>query len=201
VSSTQPVEVINMSVGGVALRTDRPLEIGREHTLMVEGRGFHAELKAVAVWSKPPPASSPVEGQPAPEYTVGLRFVELLAPETQKAAGIFKEKRLSTRFRIKAKDLILVDVDDPCEVKLISRSGMLIWMERPLEVEGVYRIEIVPPEDLPIRLNGRIASQLKSTQRHVTRYDVGVEFLDMSEGDRERLDAFIDSIPSQSRGD
>jgi c-di-GMP-binding flagellar brake protein YcgR len=201
VSFAERVEVINMSVGGIALRTDRRLEIGREHNLMVEGRGFHAELKAVAVWSKPTTATRPVEGESVPEYTVGLRFVEVLSPETQKLTGIFKEKRLSTRFRIKAKDLVLIDVDDPCEVKLISRSGMLIQTARLFEVESVYRIEILPPEQVPIRLNGRIASQLKGAQGHVTGYDLGVEFLDMSEDDRKRLDAFIDSIPSQSGGD
>jgi len=201
VSFAERVEVINMSVGGIALRTDRPLEIGREHNLMVEGRGFHAELKAVAVWSKPTTARRPVEGESAPEYTVGLTFVEVLSPETQKLTGIFKQKRLSTRFRIKAKDLVLIDFDDPCEVKLISRSGMLIRTERPFDVETVYRIEILPPEQVPIRLNGRIASQLKSIQGRVTRHDLGVEFLDMSKDQRGRLNAFIDSIPIQSLGD
>jgi hypothetical protein len=196
VSFAARAEVINLSVGGIALRTDRRLEIGREHNLVIDGRGFHAELKAVPVWSKPTPAALDEE-ESDPGYAVGLRFVEALAPETWGLAGIFKEKRLSTRFRIKARDLVLVDVDDPCEVKLISRSGMLIRAARPFEVEGVYRIEIVPPKPPPIRLRGRIASQLESLQGHVITYDLGVEFLDMSEDCRERLDAFIDSIPDQ----
>ncbi len=110
------------------------------------------------------------------------------------------EKGGATRRSIGGKDVGLLDVEDPCEVKLISRSGMLIWTERSFEVENVYGMEIVPPEQVPVRLNGRIASQLKSTQGHATRYDLGVEFLDMSEDHRERLDAFIDSIPTQSRG-
>ncbi len=200
VSFAERVEVINMSVGGIALRTDRRLEIGREHNLVVDGRGFHAELKAVPVWSKPIPAALD-EDEPDPGYTVGLRFVEALAPETQDLTGIFKEKRLSTRFRIQGQDLVLIDVDDPCEVRLISRSGMLIRTARPFEVESVYRIEIVPPEELPIRLNGRIASQLKSTRGHVTAYDLGVEFLDMSEESRKRLDDFLDAIPDGPPGE
>ena len=199
VSFAERVEVINMSAGGIALRTDRRLEIGREHNLVVDGQGFHAELKAVPVWSKPIPATE--TGEDDSGYTVGLRFVEALAPETRDQAGIFKEKRLSTRFRIKTRELVLVDVDDPCEVRLISRSGMLIRTARPFEVESVYRIEIVPPEQAPIRLKGRIASQMESTRGHVTAYDLGVEFLEMSEDSRERLDAFIDSIPERPPGD
>ena len=83
---------------------------------------------------------------------------------------------------------------------------MLIRTERPFEVESVYLMDIIPPKQVPIRLKGRVASQMKSTQGHVTYYDVGVEFVDMSEDDHQRLDVFIDlasidSSSTQSRGD
>jgi c-di-GMP-binding flagellar brake protein YcgR len=195
VSFVERAEIINVSVGGVALKTDRRLEIGREHKLIVEGGNFRIELTAIIVWSKPTAVRR--IGESVLEYTAGLRFVEVPSPWTQKLVGFFKRKKKGDiRFSIKARDLVLLDVDDPCEVKLISRSGMLIRTERPFEVESVYLMEIIPSEQVPIRLNGRIASQMKSTQGHVTHHDLGVEFIDMSEDDRRRLDVFLDSISS-----
>ena len=201
VSFAERVEIINMSVGGIAFKTDRLLEIGGEHKLTIEGEDFRIKLPALAVWSKLA-AVRRSDGESVPVYTAGFRFVEDLSPETQKLVGFFqRSKRVGIRFRIKAGGLVLLDVDEPCEIKLISRSGMLIRTERPFEVESVYLMEIIPPEQVPIRLNGRVASQMKSTQRHVTYSDFGVEFIDMSEDDRQRLDVFIDSISTQFRGD
>ena len=196
VSFAERVEITNMSVGGIAFKTDRLVEIGGEHKLTIEGEDFRVKLTAIAVWSKLAGVRR-IDGESVPEYTAGFRFAEDLPPETQKLVGFFqRSKRVGIRFRIKAGGLVLLDVDEPCEVKLISRSGMVIRTERPFEVESVYLMEIIPPEQVPIRLNGRVASQMKSTQRHVTYSDFGVEFIDMSEDDRQRLDVFIDSISS-----
>jgi hypothetical protein len=194
VSFSERVEVINMSVAGIALKTNRPVEVGREHMLLVEGRDFRLELSAVAVWSKPRSPKRMVDGKPVPEYTAGLRFVEALPPETQRLIGTFKERRVDLRFRVKAKSTVLLDVDDPCEVKLIGRTGMLIRSERPLELGGIYSMEIFLPGHIPVRLSGRIASYLMDTRQSPIQYDLGVEFLDMSADDRERLYAFIESI-------
>jgi c-di-GMP-binding flagellar brake protein YcgR len=200
VSFAERVEIINMSLGGAAIKADRRLEIDREHKLIIEAEDRRLELNAITVWSKLT-GLKVVDGESVPEYTAGFRFLDVLSPETQELVRFIDRNRrvdearvTGIRFSIKARDLVLLDVDDPCEVRLISRSGMLIWTERPLEVEGLYRIDIFPPEQAPIRLNGRIASQMKNPQGHVTLYDVGVEFIDMSEDDRRRLDVFIDSL-------
>ena len=198
VSFAEGVEIINMSVGGIAFKTDRLLEIGGEHKLTLEGEDFRVKLTSTAVWSKLA-AVRRIDGESVPEYAVGFKFFEDLSPETQKLVGFIernRNRRVGIRFRTKARDLVLLDVHVPCEVKLISHSGMLIRTERPFDVESVYLMEIVPPERVPIRLNGRVASQMKSTQGNGTHYDFGVEFIDISEDDRQRLDVFIDSISS-----
>ena len=194
VSCAERVEIINMSVGGMAFKTDRLLEVGQEQKLTIDGGDFRVRLPAVAVWSKVA-AVRWTDGKSVPVYTAGFRFVEGLPQETQKLVGLMaRNKRVGIRFRIKAKGLVLLDVDDPCEVKLISRSGMLIRTERLFEVQSVYLMEIIPPEQVPIRMNGRVASQVESAQSDETYYDFGVEFTHMSEDDRQRLDVFVDSM-------
>lgn len=200
VSFSSSVEIINLSLGGVAIKADRRLELGQEYVLRLDLEERELEVTGVAVWSKLSGLSE-VDGGSVPEYSAGFRFTNVLTDKVQdlvdfidRNKGGDEERVTGIRFQIGRAETATLDTDEECEVKLISRSGMLIQTQRRFEVEGVYAIQILPPDDEPIRLRGRVASQFESSQGFLTRYDLGIEFVDVSESDRRRLHAFIESV-------
>jgi len=200
VSFSSSVEILNLSLGGVAIKADRRLELGQEYVLRLDLEDRELEVNGVAVWSKLSGLSQ-VEGGSVPEYSAGFRFTNVLTDRVQdlvdfieKNKGGDEERVTGIRFQIGRAEKATLDADEECEVKLISRSGMLIQAPRRFEVDSIYTIQILPPEQEPIRFRGRVASQFESSQGFLTRYDLGIEFVDMSETDRARLDAFIARI-------
>jgi hypothetical protein len=200
VSFAAYVEILNLSLGGVALKADRRLELGQEYNLRLEVDGRFVEIKGIAVWSK---LTGIRDGNASsvPEYSAGFRFTNVLNDrvedliqfiETNK--GDEEERVTGVRFQIQSHGRALLDTDAPCEVRLISRSGMLIRSERRYDVDRIYPMEIAPANQEAIRFKGRIASQFEVTQGFMTRYDLGVEFTDITDENRARLSVFIDSM-------
>jgi hypothetical protein len=200
VSFSTSVEILNLSLGGVAIKADRRLELGQEYVLRLELDDRELEVNGVAIWSKLSGLAE-VAGGSVPEYSAGFRFTNVLTDKVQdlvdfieRNKGGEEERVTGIRFQIGRAERATLDADEECEVKLISRSGMLIQSPRRFDVEGVYTIQILPPAQEPIRFRGRVASQFESSQGFLTRYDLGIEFIEMSEEDRERLEAFVDEI-------
>jgi hypothetical protein len=200
VSFSTPVEIVNLSLGGVAIKADRRLELGQEYTLRLDVDDHQLELNGVAVWSKLSGLTH-VAGGSVPEYSAGFRFTNVLTDKVKELVdfieqnkGDEEERVTGIRFQIGRADKALLDTDTECEVRLISRAGMLIQAERRFEVEGVYAMQIRPPSQEPICFSGRVASQFESSVGFLTRYDLGIEFVEMSDEDRRRLDEFIDTI-------
>jgi hypothetical protein len=136
-----------------------------------------------------------------PEYSAGFRFTNVLTDKVrdlvdfiERNKGGEEERVTGIRFQIGRAETATLDTDEVCEVKLISRSGMMIQAQRRFEVDGIYTIQILPPDQEPIRFRGRVASQFESSQGFLTRYDLGIEFLEMSEEDRHRLTSFIEAV-------
>jgi hypothetical protein len=204
VSFAAHVDVVNLSLGGVAVKGDRRLELGREYTLRLELESRFVDVRGVAVWSKLTGLQDSNSAS-VPEYSAGFKFTNVLSDRVhdliqfiEDNKGDEEERITGVRFQIQTQGKALLDTEETCEVKLISRSGMLIQASRRFDLERAYPMQIAPdPGQDPIRLTGRVASQLETTHGRMTRFDLGVEFLDMSDTDRARLDQYIDSL-SQS---
>jgi c-di-GMP-binding flagellar brake protein YcgR len=68
---------------------------------------------------------------------------------------------------------------------------MLIESRYALEIESKIPMKIIFSEEKSINCLGRIASCSLVKNEEPEQYDIGVEFLDMSEQDREILNEFI----------
>jgi c-di-GMP-binding flagellar brake protein YcgR len=84
-----------------------------------------------------------------------------------------------------------MDVPESYGVKKISLGGMLIESESPLEIEERIPMEIILPGDIHIKFLGRIASSLKVSEVGTSRYNIGIEFIEMPEEDKKKLQEFI----------
>ena len=198
------VEILNLSMGGVAIRADRRLNIGGEYTLKLELAGEAVEIKGLVVWSVMSGMHKASDSETVPEYSAGLRFKDIFSERLLKLMAfidrhkVFEEHRVGgLRFRIDAPGKALLDSPEEYRVRLISRSGMLIETQHALEREKVYPMEISPAGSDPIRFEGRVASAVEVETDSLSHFEYGIEFLALSAEDDARLQAFIESLAKQ----
>jgi len=196
------VEIANLSLGGVALKADRRLNIGSEYTLKLEREGQAVELTGLVMWSTLSALAKDESGESVAQYSAGLRFSGLFNEEVQSLMHfidgnrVLPEQRLAgLRFTIDAPDRAVLQGPEHYRVRLVSRSGMLIEADVPLEAEHLYTMELELPDGGPsVHFKGRVASfdeVLDATPRH---YEVGVEFLELSDADELRLGRWLDDL-------
>ncbi len=149
-----------------------------------------------------------------PLYTAGMRFINLSDDQKKELATFIEgqkdfsvekvykvgdpgELRCSIRFLVDPPfNKAVLKVSENYAVKKISLGGMLIESEVPLKIEEKIPMEMLLPGNTQIRFSGRIASCLeipvaKGPEEGVSRYDIGIEFLEIGEEDREKLRGFV----------
>ena len=196
------VKVNNISISGVSLKADRRLDIGKEYTLKLGDSDNVFSLKGIVVWSSISETKKNVHGELVPIYTAGIKFSNVLTGRLMEIINFIEEHkrdqehRLSgLRFSIKGPGKAILKVPSSYKVVKLSMGGMLIKSLEPLDIESRFPMEISLPEDRPINFIGRVAScSLIENDEPVNHYDIGIEFLDMQEGDGERLKKFIDFL-------
>jgi hypothetical protein len=195
------VEILNLSLGGVAIRADRRLNIGGEYTLKLELGGEDVEIKGLVVWSVMSGMHKASERETVPEYSAGLRFKDVFTERLLKLMAfidrhkVFEEHRVGgLRFRIDAPGKALLDSPEEYRVRLISRSGMLIETQHTLHLDKIYPMEISPPDSDRIRFDGRVASAVEVEDDARAHFEYGIEFLALSAEDDARLQAFIEAL-------
>jgi len=195
--STSPVDIINISLGGLAFRTETRLQIGEEYTVTRDVAGESVAMRGVVAWSVLGGLESR-GGETFPVYSVGMKFQgafteggeNLLAAAADPVAV---EQRLAgVRFRLDGQASIAHPLR--YKVRLISMHGMLIEIDHPMKVDEVLPLEISLEEEAPIRCRGRVASCPERLQQHPKHYDVGFEFKQMPDEDSARLARVVKAL-------
>ena len=75
-SLTDKVEIIDISFGGVALKADRRLNIGKEYLFTLRDKGNQLVVKGTVVRCKLSGIEEKYNGERAVIYTAGMRFEE-----------------------------------------------------------------------------------------------------------------------------
>jgi hypothetical protein len=191
------VEIVNMSLSGVALKLDRRLNIGSEYTLKLEVNERTLAVKGVIVWSALDDRRRNAKGEDVLVYSAGMKFTDVLTQRLIELVTfidqnkLIEEKRLGgLRFYIDAPGKALLDVPRPYHVKVISIRGMLIEADYSLELEARCPMEMTMREgEPPLQFTGRVA--FCGPAAGDGRFQLGIEFLELTNADRQRLDAFI----------
>ena len=198
------VEILNLSLGGAALKADRRLNIGGEYTLKLELAGETLDIKGQVVWSVMSGLHKSGEGEGVPEYSAGLRFKDIFTERLLRLLTfidrhkVFDEHRVGgLRFRIDAPGKALLDSPEEYRVRLVSRSGMLIETGHQLELDKVYPMEISPPGAESIRFEGRVASAVEIDDEAPCHYEFGIEFVALAVEEDLKLQAFIEALAQQ----
>ncbi len=196
------VKILDISIGGVSLKADRRLNIGSEYVLKLEDRNRFISVKGLVVWSSLSETREGPGGEVAPIYTAGMKFSDISAEKINEllafiehhdmgGAHLLSGHRMNVRFRISAPEKALLHYPEHYRVKTISLSGMLIESTQALDIESRVPMELSLQDDTPITFMGRVASCLGAAEE-AGGYAIGIEFLDLTEKDKEVLSAFVE---------
>jgi PilZ domain len=204
-SLADKVEIIDISLGGVALRVDRRLNPGREYVLRLGDRAKTFDLKCIVVRSELSGIEKKVNGERAMIYTAGMKFkedssvqltdlfksIELIKTEVGPSES---DRRINVRFHIHTPGEKILKFPAQFKVKEISLSGIRIQTDLSLELQSIIPMGLALHDDNFVHFNGRVASIRRFEDHGEARYDIGVEFSGLSEEGRTLLKAFIDYL-------
>jgi hypothetical protein len=209
------VEIIDISVGGILLKSDKRLNPGNEHVIKLKHKDKVVSVRSRVVWSLLSGSHKNLLGELSLIYTAGMQFInvpneiineiahfiEEYKEEEDKTLSIYisSEHRLYVRYHIATSEKATLDFNESCKVKQISLSGMLIEGEHAQEIEDRLQMQIFLSEDKPINLLGRVASCLLISDEGPNHFDIGIEFLEMSTQDEVILKAFVNSLHGKNK--
>jgi hypothetical protein len=206
------VNIYDISQGGICLKLDKRLDIGNEYLMRFEGKGRSLALKGVVKWSFLSESFADAQGNVIPIYKTGLKFIGLSKDNTNAIAGFIedhkkeflrqidvskiKNTRLHLRFAADSPEHAVLDFREGCRIKRIGLGGMLIESLHLLEKEVQLPMEIILTEGTSLSLSGRVASCLMNPENCPESYDIGIEFLNMSDRNKVLLTKFIGWLES-----
>lgn len=194
------VEILNISINGVALKANRRLEIGREYTLKLEYMNRTVSLNGMVIWSVLSELGKGQHEERVPIYKAGMKFTNVISEKMANLLDFIEENkvipdnRLTIRFDVKSPERASLKGPHKYTVKKMSNTGMLIVTDMPFDVEDRFPMEIFLYDDRVIRVTGRVASCLGITEDLPKHYDIGIEFLEISQNDKAKFSEFIESL-------
>lgn len=192
------LEVLNISIDGAAIETERRLELNREYMFKILFKDTFLNLRGRVVWavlvSKAKKGSKPG----VPVYRVGIKFTETLSEKANILLRFIEDNRIKTlekrlggaRFKLVSTDKIKIDYPYRYKVKKISLSGMLAETEYPLDINSHYNIELFLNEKI-LNIVGKVINCEKVESSIISTYEIGIEFFEMPDESRKLLGKFL----------
>jgi c-di-GMP-binding flagellar brake protein YcgR len=199
-----PAEVIDISPTGASIRIPRRLNMGGVYALKFGHGGNYFTIKGTVIWEKLTGAREIARGEVMPIYTAGVEFQEVPADKSQQLRVLIAEKmkeirerRLGgIRVRVTGDNHAVLSCLETSAVKDISLGGMRIETWHEILTDTAFRLEIVLKEnESSLFCKGKVAfCHKKPWGAETEQYTVGIEFIEMSAGDGERLRRFVASL-------
>ena len=198
ISATE-VEIMNMSVGGVALIANGRLNIGSDYVLKIERGGSIWSLKGTIVWSVLSGSKKNNQGEVVPIYKAGLKFKDTQSATMTEILDFIEhykkspEQRVIVRFDISSSERATLNLPVDFKVKKLSLGGLLIETDQAFAIGDSLSMELSIDKEDNIRFVGRVASCLGTAGSGSSQYNVGIEFLQITDRSLATLKKFIDS--------
>jgi hypothetical protein len=201
------MEILDISQKGISLRAGRRLNIGETYTLKIKSKDTLLTLKGTIVWSRISQIRKILHSETIPMYTAGMEFIDVSndkrkeiihfiethkqnieTPAVQENNG----NRLSIRVHVDIpEEAFIHNQAESHKVIQLSFSGARIQSKHPMKVNTSIPMMINLSEEKFILFQGRIASCLLIRDAYPKAYDIGIEFTELSEQEREILVEFI----------
>jgi len=210
-SLTNKVEILDISLSGVALKADRRLNIGKEYMIKLEEKGKTLDVKGIVVRSELSGIEDRGHGERASIYTAGMVFkdgfmdkiADFLSPIENKknTASTAVNRRLNVRFNITTPGQLVLAYPLQFKVRSISLGGMLIQTRQSVEINGTIPMELSLNADNAVSFDGKTIECIMKEIAGQTYYDIRVAFADLTDKDKTLLKTFIDYLAEQEAKD
>jgi hypothetical protein len=194
------VDVINLSVAGMAIETQRTLIVGRRYLFSIGEQGRHVEVSGRVIWCALGKTRR-IGRQITPIFRAGIQFEDVLSDDTlelqkliERSAVLDPETQIFGRFVSEIGGIIDVEAEASFEVKKISLSGMLIDTDWAPSKDEVIRFD-ARLGDFEFCGHGRVA-YIEGYEDHqgASRFRLGVEFSLLSDVARSGLNDYLNAI-------
>jgi len=195
------LEIINISVDGLAIETAKRLDIEREYTFKIYCEDEPLNIKGRVVWSFLTQKENKETGEMTPIYNAGIQFTDIMSEKTNMLLNFISENRVmdserrvrGIRCKIATPENIKVDYPYHFDVKKISLSGMLVETDYSLNIDNTYAMELILNDDV-LNIVGRVTNCAKIEAENGVKHNIGIEFLEVSDKDKEVLKKFVHSL-------
>lgn len=199
------VQLLDISLGGVSLKVDRELNIGKEYLITLVEKGKSIAVKGIAVHSALSETEERANGERVTIHTARLKFKD---GQTAKIAGFLNsiqqlkkdevlvtaDRRLHVRFHFTIPLDTILSHSAQFRVKKISLSGMLIQSEQALVINSLIPMGLSLNADDPCNFSGRIVTCQMVQDNGRAQYEIGVEFSNLTDKCSTLLKIFIDDL-------
>jgi Tfp pilus assembly protein PilZ len=200
------VEIIDISLGGVALKADRKLNIGKECLMMLEHEGKQINVKGIVVRSELSGIEEKADGETVTIYSVGILFKDesigmveafLDSIEQDKKTYVLEQADWlyrDIRFSITTSGEKVLNLPTQFCVKDISQKGVIIQTDHQLKVDSIVLLELSLNACDPVSFVGKVVSCRRPQDKVHANYDIGVEFSNLTDQGRSLLMRFLDCV-------
>jgi Tfp pilus assembly protein PilZ len=200
------VKLIDISEDGVAIKADRKLNIGKECLMMLGYEGKHINVKGIVVRSELSGIEEKADGETITMYSVGIFFKDESAGTVKEfldSIGNNKKTQVPEQTDWIYRDILfcittanekVLNLPMQFGVKDISQKGIIIQTDLHLKIDSVVLLELSIGTCDPVSFVGKVVS-CRMPRGHVrAKYDIGVEFSELTDRDRSLLIRFIDCV-------
>ncbi len=203
-SLSNKVEILDISLGGVAIKADRRLDLGKEYLIKLQDKGKTLNVAGIVVRSELSGMEKKDNGESVTIYTAGMKFKdgsidavadflkEMVHKKKEAAVPLWGDRRLTVRFQITTPQEKILSYPAHYKVKTISLSGMLIQTDQALGIESKVPMGLSLNDGTSVNFTGRVASCHMKEDKGQTLYEIGSEFTDLTDKDKMVLKTFID---------
>jgi len=190
--------VLNLSLGGLAVRTNTQLNIGRKYHFQLGASADAVQLTGSVRWCRMSGTEKKETGDIVPVYDAGISLDDVLTEKAEellhfleKNISLDLKRRIAGRFKVTHSGPVVLESGSGFLVKQISISGMMIEAD----------VALKPATDLELEMRlgrrkftsaARIIYMAEiALQDETLRYRMGVEFVKISKKQKQVLENFI----------
>lgn len=192
------VEVLNMSLTGLAIESPLPLMVGSKYHLTLRREHEVIQLPTDLQWCRRARTEPDALGEPAPVYEIGLDFHGALSEKARELLGFLQHNVVVELERRRAFGYLRIGHEDPAQdsyqqfmVKQLSFSGMLVETDPMPEVDADYEME-VHLDRLAMRTRGRVIhAERVELESGNSICEAGIAFPDLEPESQQALEEMV----------
>jgi Tfp pilus assembly protein PilZ len=200
------VKLIDISLGGVAIKADRKLNIGKECLMMLGYEAKHINVKGIVVRSELSGIEEKADGETITIYSVGIFFKDESAGTVKEFLdSIENDKKTQVpeqtdwfyrdiRFCITTTSGKVLNLPTQFSIKDISLKGIIIQTDHEMKIDSLVFLELSLDACDLVSFVGKIVSCRMLQDRVHASFDIGVEFSGVTDRGRSLLIRFIDCV-------